>query len=71
LLCCDISSREMIQGGGSKVVVRGVVDRIEGEQIIVLLSDEGIVLHWPRQFLQDVQENDILCFDVRMLVWLL
>jgi len=66
LLCCDISSREMIQGGGSKVVVRGVVDRIEGEQIIVLLSDEGIVLHWPRQFLPDVQENDILCFDVRM-----
>ncbi|HHV34304.1 MAG TPA: DUF3006 domain-containing protein [Syntrophomonadaceae bacterium] len=48
------------------MVVRGVVDRIEGEEIIVLLSDEGIVLHWPRRFLPDVQENDILRFDVKM-----
>lgn len=48
------------------MIVRGVVDRIEGDEIIVLLSDEGIVLHWPRQFLPDVQESDILCFDVKM-----
>ncbi len=48
------------------MIVRGVVDRIEGEEIIVLLSDEGIVLHWPRKFLPDVEESDILSFQVRM-----
>lgn len=48
------------------MIVRGVVDRIEGEEIIVLLSDEGIVVHWPLQFMPDVQESDILCFDVRI-----
>lgn len=48
------------------MIVRGVVDRIEGEEIIVLLSDEGIVLHWPLQYLPDVQEGDILSFDIRM-----
>jgi hypothetical protein len=46
--------------------IRGVVDRIEGDKIIVLLTDEGIVVQWPREFLPDVNESDILCFDVKM-----
>jgi hypothetical protein len=47
------------------MIVRGVVDRVEDEQVVVLLSDEGIVLNWPRRFLPDVQESDLLCFEVR------
>lgn len=47
------------------MIVRGVVDRVEGNQVVVLLSDEGIVLNWPRRFLPDVQESDLLCFDVK------
>ncbi|MDH7577899.1 MAG: DUF3006 domain-containing protein [Bacillota bacterium] len=46
--------------------IRGVVDRIEGEYVVVLLGDEGLVLHWPRLLLPDVQESDLLCFDVNL-----
>ena len=53
-------------GEGEKMQIRGVVDRIEGDKIIVLLTDEGIVVQWPREFLPDVNESDILCFDVKM-----
>lgn len=46
--------------------IRGVVDRIEGDQVVILLTDEGIVVNWPRQFLPDINESDIVCFDVKM-----
>ncbi len=48
------------------MLVKGVVDRIEDEQIVVLLSEEAVVLHWPRCFLPHVQENDILSFNVKV-----
>ncbi|HBG22941.1 MAG TPA: hypothetical protein DDW83_06770 [Peptococcaceae bacterium] len=48
------------------MVIKGVVDRIEGEKVIILLTDEGLVVHWPRQLLPDVQENDILSFNISL-----
>lgn len=48
------------------MIIRGVVDRIEGEQVVILLSDEGIVLHLPRQFIPEVRESDLLSLDIRV-----
>lgn len=48
------------------MIIRGVVDRIEGEQVVVLLGDEGIVLHLPRQFIPEVRESDLLSLDIRV-----
>ncbi|MDK2880858.1 MAG: hypothetical protein PWQ99_633 [Clostridia bacterium] len=48
------------------MIIRGVVDRIEGEQVVVLLGDEGVVLHLPRQFIPEVQESDLLSLDIRV-----
>jgi hypothetical protein len=50
----------------TRVIIRGVVDRIEGEQVVVLLGDEGVVLHLPRQFIPEVQESDLLSLDIRV-----
>jgi hypothetical protein len=49
-----------------KLQIRGVVDRIEGDKVVILLTDEGIVVHWPRQFWPDINEGDIVCFEVKM-----
>lgn len=46
--------------------IRGVVDRIEGDRVVVLLGDEGFVLSWPRILLPEVQESDLLCFEVKL-----
>ncbi len=46
------------------MIVRGVVDRIEGDYVVVLLGDEGYVVNWPRQLLPGVQESDLLKFEV-------
>jgi hypothetical protein len=64
-LCCGTLKKTIGRGDGV-VVIKGVVDRIEGEKVIVLLTDEGIVVNWPRQLLPGVQENDVLSFDVRL-----
>lgn len=48
------------------VVVRGVVDRVEGDYVIVLLGDEGFVVNWPRLFLPDVQESDLISFEIKI-----
>ncbi|AFV12049.1 hypothetical protein DUF3006 [Thermacetogenium phaeum DSM 12270] len=48
------------------MIIRGVVDRIEGEQVVVLLGDEGVVLHLPRQFIPEVRESDLLSLDIRV-----
>ncbi|WP_081578647.1 DUF3006 domain-containing protein [Thermacetogenium phaeum] len=50
----------------TRVIIRGVVDRIEGEQVVVLLGDEGVVLHLPRQFIPEVRESDLLSLDIRV-----
>lgn len=47
------------------MIIRGVVDRIEGDRVIILLGEEGHVLEWPLIFLPDAQESDLICFDVR------
>lgn len=48
------------------MIIRGVVDRIEDEQVVVLLGDEGIVLNLPRRFLPGVRESDLLSLDIRV-----
>ena len=45
------------------MLIRGVVDRIEGDVAVVLLGDEGLPARWPRSLLPEVQESDLLCFD--------
>jgi len=42
------------------------VDRVEEDHIVVLLGDEGYVLHWPRLLLPEVQESDLLSFQVKV-----
>lgn len=46
--------------------LRGVVERIEGDHLIILLSDEGLPVKWPRCLLPTVEENDILSFEVKI-----
>ncbi len=48
------------------MIVRGVVDRIEGDRIIILLGDEGHAVEWPLIFLPDAQESDLISFDVKV-----
>lgn len=48
------------------VIIRGVVDRIEGDMVVVLLGEEGLVAHWPLALLPEVQESDLLCFDFKL-----
>ncbi|HHW41849.1 MAG TPA: hypothetical protein GXX19_12040 [Syntrophomonadaceae bacterium] len=48
------------------MIVRGVVDRIEGDRIIILLSDEGHAVEWPLIFLPDARESDLISFDVKV-----
>ena len=43
-------NEENCRGRMRKLQIRGVVDRIEGDKIIVLLTDEGIVVHWAAVF---------------------
>jgi hypothetical protein len=48
------------------MVIKGVVERIEGDSVVVLLGDEGHPARWPRLLLPDVQENDLLCFEYHL-----
>jgi hypothetical protein len=49
-----------------ELVIRGVVDRIEGDTVVVLLGDEGFAARWPLSLLPEVQESDLLCFDFKL-----
>ncbi|HAA90504.1 MAG: Uncharacterized protein XD63_1279 [Thermoanaerobacterales bacterium 50_218] len=48
------------------MIIRGVVDRIEGDYVVILLGDEGYVVKWPRQLLPRVQESDLLGFEINL-----
>lgn len=48
------------------VIIRGVVDRIEGDVMVVLLGEEGFVAHWPLALLPEAQESDLLSFDFKL-----
>jgi hypothetical protein len=48
------------------MIIRGVVDRIEGDMVVVLLGDEGFAAHWPLALLPDVQQSDLICFDFKL-----
>ncbi len=48
------------------MVVRGVVDRVEGDHLVVLLGDEGMVATWPRCFLPEAGEGDLVAFEARV-----
>ena len=48
------------------VIIRGVVDRIEGDMVVVLLGEDGFVAHWPLALLPEAQESDLLCFDFKL-----
>jgi len=48
------------------VIIRGVVDRIEGDMVVVLLGEEGLVAHWPLALLPEAQESDLIYFDCKL-----
>lgn len=48
------------------MIVRGVVDRIEKDRVVILLSEEGYAVEWPLAFLPDAQVSDLISFDVRI-----
>lgn len=48
------------------MIIRGVVDRIEGDMVVVLLGEEGLVAQWPLALLPEAQESDLLHFDFKL-----
>lgn len=48
------------------MIIRGVVDRVEGEHLVVLLGDEAVVATWPRRFLPEAREGDLVFFEARV-----
>lgn len=48
------------------MIVRGVVERVEDDRVVILLSEEGYVVEWPRVFLPDVEVSDLLSFVVEV-----
>ncbi|MGB9791462.1 MAG: hypothetical protein ACPLTR_02650 [Thermacetogeniaceae bacterium] len=48
------------------MIVRGVVEHIENDRVVILLSEEGHVVEWPRVFLPDVEVSDMLSFEVKV-----
>jgi hypothetical protein len=48
------------------MIIRGVVDRIEGDMVVMLLGDEGFAARWPLALLPDVQQSDLICFDFKL-----
>jgi hypothetical protein len=48
------------------LIVRGVVDRIEDDTVVVLLGEEGLAVHWPLVMLPEARESDLLCFDFKL-----
>lgn len=48
------------------MIVRGVVERVENDKVVILLSEEGYVVEWPRVFLPDVEVSDLISFDVEV-----
>lgn len=48
------------------MIVRGVVERVENDKVVILLSEEGYVVEWPRVFLPDVEASDLISFDVEV-----
>lgn len=53
-------------GKDEELIIRGVVDRVEGDMVVVLLGDEGFAARWPLTLLPDIQESDLLCFDFKL-----
>ena len=49
-----------------KLIIRGVVDRVEGDMLVLLLGDEGFTACWPLALLPDAEESDLLCFDFKL-----
>lgn len=47
------------------MVVLGVVEQVDEERVVVLLGEEGYEVSWPRCFLPEVEQNDLLRFDIR------
>lgn len=49
------------------MLIKGVLDRIEGDYAIILLGQEEKKINWPRCFLpQGVREGQILCFTLKI-----
>jgi len=48
------------------MMIRGIVDRIEGDTVVMLLGDEGLEARWPLVLLPDVQQSDLMCFDFKL-----
>lgn len=48
------------------MIIRGVVDRIEGDTVVVLLGDEGHAACWPLVLLPEAQPSDLFCFDFKL-----
>lgn len=48
------------------MIIRGVVDRIEDDTVLVLLGEEGLAARWPLALLPEAQESDLLCFDFKL-----
>ena len=48
------------------MIIRGVVDRIEEDTVVVLLGEEGLAARWPLALLPEVQESDLVCFDFKL-----
>lgn len=46
-----------------ELIIRGVVDRIEEDSVVVLLGEEGLAVRWPLALLPDAGESDLICFD--------
>jgi len=46
--------------------IRGIVDRLEGDQVVILMGEEGHPIELPQVFLPGMQESDMLCFDINM-----
>jgi hypothetical protein len=48
------------------MTVKGVVARIEDNVAVVLLGEEGLEVRWPLSLLPEVQENDLLGYNVKV-----
>jgi hypothetical protein len=48
------------------LIIRGIVDRIEEDTVVVLLGEEGLATRWPLALLPEAQESDLICFDFKL-----
>jgi hypothetical protein len=48
------------------LIIRGVVDRIEEDTVVVLLGEEGLAARWPLALLPEAKESDLICFDFKL-----